>query len=473
MYLSNESLKQELVSNGLIIDCKTIKISQNSNENPKIFIGTGSINVSLRLGITARLVLFFENKPEFTAFDQMVEDGKILSGEIYPNNHYFSFHAIDVDGREWINPSVQVDEKNYATYAVVSITCNWIRSTSAAPEKRDSIQMLFLDEIDFPLNVRTSIQTETFGKKMTHFFRGGSEGITRNTSIKYIKYDAPIPYYEIIVHPLVDTLPSNYAYKLIETIRFLTASSVSFSVCESIHAGTRMLEFAQTAPVKIGIFPPPLVARPQYSDQFYYLLDTYLNHAISDSSGEESSAITTKLYPLYNLKHVSLEAIALLVSVTVESLTQHQFKSLGKASPALQAEIDIVFSCIKELEISTRTQERATSVVGGIKNSRAVDKLYELEKEGKISTDEIKGWKKLRDTSAHGSLHVTPEKAQHLLDNVYTAATLLNKLVFLSIGYCGKYTDYSKKGWPVCDTCISVPQATLNEKSPTNMSPAA
>jgi hypothetical protein len=71
-----------------------------------------------------------------------------------------------------------------------------------------------------------------------------------------------------------------------------------------------------------------------------------------------------------------------------------------------------------------------------------------FETAGVIKEDEYKNWQKLRNTTAHGGLHIPRGELQKLLNSVYKATTSLNKLVFQAIGHRGRYIDYSISGWP-------------------------
>ncbi|MGZ9709253.1 hypothetical protein ACXX82_00230 [Glaciimonas sp. GNP009] len=453
---------RDTASEGLIIDCREIRLVQNGTDTPRKWLCAGSIEVDFRKGITTRLVIFGEDKPIRTVWDQLLEASKVKSGEVFPASSYFTLTAIDVDGNEWSNPIVQVTEQPSESCTVVTVECNWIRCVSTSTENTDSVHMLFLEDLDFPLNSMKSNETKSAGGSSSHFDRSGSQGEIDNAIVLYNKANAPEHFCELIVKAKSNTaFPLNYSAKLVEAVRFMTASQKSFAVSDCTFGIVRTMEFAKAPPAQNGLFPPPLDARPNESDDFYRLLNAYLANALATSTGDNFSPISSKLYRLYNLKEVSLDAIALLVSVTVEGLTQDSFPSLGAASPTQLADIDKLLAAIRGANVSDKSRERALGTVGGMKSSRAADKLYALEKFGKITSGEIQAWKSLRDRAAHGNMHTQPSEFQKLLDDVYQASTLLNKLTLLAIGYDGRFTDYSKKGWPIRDS-VSLPAAPLS-----------
>ncbi|AMP13449.1 hypothetical protein [Collimonas pratensis] len=438
---------------GFTLDCREIRLVQNGTDTPRIWRCAGAIEIDFRKGITSRLVIFDTDRPVQSAWDKLVAASLIKSGEILSASHYFALTAVDVDGNEWGNPVVEVTEVPSKNCAIVTIECNWIRCVSTTTNTTDYVQMLFLDELDFPLNSMKIIETKSASESSSRSDRSVSQGEIESAVIVYSKANAPEQFCELIVKAKTDIkFPQNYPSKLVETVRFLTASPKSFSVSDSTSGGVRIMEFAKASPAEIGLFPPPLGARPGDANDFYKLLNAYLKNTLAASAGEEFSPISSKLYPLYSLKNVSLDAIALLVSVTVEGLTQDTFPNLGAAPPATLAEVDKLFAAIKSSGATETIRTRALSIVGGMKSSRAIDKLYALQEEGKITSEEITAWKGLRNASAHGNLHAPLEEIQTLLDSVYKACTLLNKLSLLAIKYEGKITDYSTKGWPVLDS---------------------
>lgn len=469
--LSSEKGKSAIATEGLRIDCKEIVLTQNIKTNPRIWRCAGSLEFQPRSGVSARLLTTDPARPARGPLERIIEITSIRSGEIIPPNLYFSLLATDVDGVEWLNPSVEVNERFHDSHAVLDVRCNWIKCQSAAVGKPDSTHILYLDDADFPLNEMTSIETVGAFGKSVRSTRNTSAGSLGDVSVLYVKTLGDAAFYELIAKPKEGWhLREDFDSKLIETVHFITASTMSFAVCESVFAEVAYLELSKATAPPSGIFPRPILSTPHRSADFYRLFHAYMSYALNDKKGDDFSFISSKLYPLYSLANVSLEAVALLISVTVEAITQAQFRKLGSAAGELISEIKIIVKALCSLEVSKDTITRSIGILSGMKSSRAVDKLYSLARDGKIHASEIKVWKDLRNTAAHGSLHAKPTEMQTLLDNVYTAANLLNKLVFLSIGYQGHYTDYSTKGWPYMGFDMQ-PQVQIEPATETSPSP--
>ena len=92
---------------------------------------------------------------------------------------------------------------------------------------------------------------------------------------------------------------------------------------------------------------------------------------------------------------------------------------------------------------------RVQGSLGGLKFPRAVDRLSALCNQGVLTSEMVKTWKKLRDTTAHAGTGTDPQKESIMVKRCFVVYELLNRLVFQIIQYSGKHTDYSTKGWPI------------------------
>jgi hypothetical protein len=129
---------------------------------------------------------------------------------------------------------------------------------------------------------------------------------------------------------------------------------------------------------------------------------------------------------------------------------KEEFSDLENTDPALVADVRAVEKMIDSMTaIPVNTRNRMKGSMGGLKSTRAQDKLGKLQKMGLVTPAELEHWKKLRNTSAHGSLRVDPQQMQQHLQRIYAVTTMAYKLVFLRIGYFGPYTDYGEPTWPV------------------------
>lgn len=448
--MSDEAFKKAISEGTLVIDCKQIQLTQNGIKAPRIFDGSGSLFFSKTIGIEARFISTSVSPPD-SKLKEFLESSSIRSGQLIPESHYFSLCAIDTFGQEWTCPSVSVKFDYFDECTVVSLTCGWLKQISHSECSQDSVHMMFLENLNFPLNILEKRTTERGDKKSTSRTYTVSEcTLSSGIQLRYGKAQNDTEWYELIAKcPPPTKLPLNYALRLIETVRFISATAISYSVCETILNGTKTLELSATRALSTGIFPPPLPTRRDITEDFYNLFDCYIKYVSSKTSNEKFSDLTTKIGGLYQLKDVSLDAVALLVSVAIEGITQHEFNTIGHPSKSTISDLEKIITSIKSLDIGVIVRDRSLGSLSGISTSRVDDKLKVLKDESAITQEEIRAWKSLRNSAAHGALHISEERLQKSLDQIYCAATLLYKLIFLAIGYRGTFLNYSIPGWPL------------------------
>ena len=451
----DEDLIKSFIDGKLIIDCKEIKLTQNTTENPEIWIGSGSLTIHPRNGISGRFICDRVLPP----FYNVIKSSSLKSGELIPDSYYYSLSVTDVNGNVWINPVVDVKTQVHEISTVIVFTCDWIKTnpkTVIQADQKDYVKLLFLEKLKFPLNECETVNKQVLDENYNKVTYPASSGEAGGAEIKYKQVIGEYEYSFLTARGDNGTkLPIAFEHRLIESLRFVCAKNVSWSICESVTNGIKGIEIASTSNLERGVFPYPLQDRRDLSVDFYKLLDCYLNYAISQNTNENFSNISIKMGSLYQLKGVSLDSVALLISVAIESLVQEEFKTMAAVSSTLKTDVKTIKDCLKDLAIQAATMLRAEGILSSLLASRAIDKLYELKDMGVVDESDIKVWKSLRNKSAHGSLHIAPNEYQELIDHVYFSAVIINKLVFYRIKYSGKYTDYSKDNWPIAEFLCS------------------
>lgn len=172
------------------------------------------------------------------------------------------------------------------------------------------------------------------------------------------------------------------------------------------------------------------------------------NYACANAKGKDFAPISSKLGGLFTLKGVWLDTIVLLLGVAVEGvLSEEKLKSVAKHKSGLLEDIKTLVEMVKQAPVDKSLIERVVNAVSNMKSISAADKLHALIQVGALEEEDRLAWKRLRNKSAHGTFEIDPEKMQHLLDDVFRLTTLVYKLVFLLIGYSGKYSNRAARGW--------------------------
>jgi hypothetical protein len=462
--LADEEFKRAFIDGKLVIDCLEIKLIQNVPINPVVYTSSGYLHVSPSAGIEARLI-----SPQLV--DQMqllMQSFETRSGEIFPESYYYTLEAKDISGNIWRNLMTQVELMPNKTCTVIGVSCDYIRCEFQ--EKASSAtwtHMVFLDELDFPMNVFTEKHTHIRNKIQPTPRRTISSGKAGGMVLDYHNETGEVKHSELFAEADQGVnLPAGFQHRLLESVRFSTSTFASWVMNETVQNSIRTLELSSLRNANKGLIPEPLDARGHDKD-FYQLLDRYFLYSLDNAKDENFAPLSSKLGGLYPLKGVWLDTIALIVVVAVESVSS-EFSEIAIPDQKLIDEVDEIsdpINAIDETRVRANTKERALGSVSNMKSTRAGDRLKHLAKIGVITNGEILQWQRLRNTSAHGTLHDDPTKLQKLLSDIYGAMTLLNKLVFLRIGYDGKYSNYSKIGWPVMEFKASDFKANLCQPS--------
>lgn len=134
------------------------------------------------------------------------------------------------------------------------------------------------------------------------------------------------------------------------------------------------------------------------------------------------------------------------VCAAVESVCLTYFQDRVPPDPQLEASVKAEVAALE-----SRKPLGYVRMVGSINmmtQTRALDVLLALVKDGCVCADEVDAWKKLRNACAHGNL-LKEERAQEAFDRIDAVTTLLHKLLMAHIGYRGKYKNFGRRGWPV------------------------
>jgi hypothetical protein len=90
-------------------------------------------------------------------------------------------------------------------------------------------------------------------------------------------------------------------------------------------------------------------------------------------------------------------------------------------------------------------------------NSRsATERLLELTWRGVVSAEEVDAWKDIRNASVHARMQESAP-SQEMAWKVDATMSMVYRLALHVIGWKGKRTDYSTRGWPT----VSYPELLL------------
>ena len=454
--ITNEDFKNAYISGQFLIDCVEITLTQNDSEKPNVYISKGCIQASPKGGGCARLICSrnsAESYDPMSAFWLMRGDA-FVPGVLFPDSHFYQLSARDVAGNVWTHPSVDLTVEEGLEVVVLSFCCDRIQTESTVDEARPYTYFVFLDVLEFPENTVRTTRVDSGGEFQSESTRiEDSKGTVSGMTISYKKRkNEPGEKYSefLAVAPSSVDASANFQDRMLESIRFCTATMVVPVMSETLFKNVKTIELGKSKPLNQSglVHAPVSTSQPETAKDFYKLFECYFLYSCVNANGKNFAPLSSKLGGLFTLKGVWLETIALLLGVAVEGiLKEEKFKNLVKQESTLLSEIMRLSEHINSAPLESSLISRVVSSVQNMSSMSASDKLHALVQSGALDEEDRKAWKRIRNRSAHGSFEVNPSQMQSVLDDVFRLTTLIYKLVFLLIGYSGSYSNRAPRGW--------------------------
>lgn len=453
--LDKDEFKDAYVGGSLVIDCVEIRLTQNASETPRVYSSIGFFRVSPEHGVEARLVCPRYPTDAYDPIKAFMRERGHTSGVMLPDSHYYRLEARDVAGNVWTHPAVDLKRDERPDAVILTLNCDRIQTEEPSEGASPYAYLVFLDTLDFPTNMVQTTTVERGGKLHSQDVRRqDSQGVVAGFQVSYDerKSVSGERYSEFFASaPEGVPAPPLFQDRLLEAIRFCTATMATPVMSETVADNVKTIELAKSRPLNNGLVPAPVSSSEQGIDgDFYKLFECYFNYACTNADGKDFAPLSSKLGGLFTLKGVWLDTIVLLLSVAVEGvLSEDFFKSIGKPKKGLLEDIKKLVDMVKLAPVEESLIKRVVNAVGNMKSNSAADKLHALIEVGALEEEDRTAWKRLRNTSAHGTFAINPEEMQRLLDDVLRLTTIIYKLVFVRIGYCGKYSNRAARGWRV------------------------
>ena len=463
--LKDEGFKVAFLEGNFAIDCLEIKLTQIRTDDPQKYCSPGYILVSPENGAEMRLVIKRDHDVPHDIFANIRQASSVNSGELFPEHHFYKLEAHDVAGYIWTHPAVMLKVDSRKNVDILTFSCDHVDCEFSSVQSADFTHFIFPSDLNFPLNGMATSNDLVGGRerRSTRFTQSFGTLSGYQTSYYRCSSDKNGRAFEFIANAVEGKpSPDGFSDRLLEAIRFCSATMALPVMSDVSRNGQRVIRLAKTMPLNNGLISRPLLG-DAYSLDFYRLMDCYYDYALLNASGDRGAPLSEKLGGIFTLKGVWLETIALLLCVTTESiLNDPLYKPLGKPDGHLLDQINALFKWVKRAPLNKNLIMRATSAMGSMKSSRAVDRMHALVKVGAIDEEDISSWKFLRNASAHGSLKIEVDESQAMLDHVYRLISLIYKLVFVKIGYVGKFSNYGERGWSTRDFDASLSPEQLS-----------
>lgn len=452
----------------LRIPCLRIRLTQVTDQDPTVYEAPGTLQLGKSFGLNGE---FQVPKPASTledAFAQLSMWEDYEPGQMVRDDQYFQLEAVTSEGVHWTCPRVTVVERAGWGECTVRFEASYVENISQAEEFTYAARLSYVEKLHLPENHRV----DEVGRNGSRFVgRDGSQGRLANLDLTYVRRfrDDTVERSELTVHAAAGSVPPRYFdVRVMETMFFCSAMLAQPICTEVAYGKLRSILFNKHRPVHANFVSPPIQDRFAEQD-FYKLATAYYEHVCKDGDVEGMSQLTRKIGGLFDMSGASIAAMALSLSVAVESLAQTgQLAGRFKATRQHLAVVDSIKTAIlglTELDVLAQRFEEVNSLpdkrplrerlsavlsllAGG---SRAIDALRLLNEVGAVTSEEIKAWNDLRNPTAHGSWEPKDHSMQIHLDDIYKMLTLVYRLVFVHIGYDGRFNARNMRGWPVLE----------------------
>jgi len=193
---------------------------------------------------------------------------------------------------------------------------------------------------------------------------------------------------------------------------------------------------------------PPLSFRldPIGRGEVYDIATAYYE-AIQAHSIKDWHPLSSHVYFLIEAGNAAVELQALGIGVATEGIAGTCFPNLAPVAPSFLEEIANLQEQLDTLGISETLKARVSGALGAMREVRNADNLRAFVSQNELNQRLFKSWKKLRNSSAHGSQFNSREVAK-TLGRLNDVLYLAYAMILYFINYHGVRTDYSSPGFP-------------------------
>ena len=440
-----EKLLESLLNKDFVLDCLRITLTQTVPSEGKTerieYSGAGTITQEKDGQFF--LKVFCSGKPPES---EILNFNRATPGKIIPKSEQYVLSAIDTKGHDWqahvVLPQIQ-GHLDFDDYMVIGHFEKLTILRGISHTKKNHLSMYLIGDLQIPCNTVTEFKTYVGKEERIN-------SLERNVAIfESCGLDFEITKEDnwIVVSVTSDREIKNWLItRITEALQFVLGYYFTESIID-IKQGTLQETEIKThykSGKEIRTFPPVKVFVADNGT--WDLFDKYLNHFIAYEE-ERWNPTYGIIHSIIQSGYASVEAQAITVAVAVEGLLKREFAHIVAPCDETKNQIAFAERTIKCLNID-KIENRLLNALDGMKNVSAADQLYELRNRDLIEEEQIKKWKKLRNSFVHGH-ELDYQDIQKYLDMHKSVLVLFYQLIFLVVGYTGKYSDYGAYGFPL------------------------
>ena len=437
------------------LDCSLIRLRPNSPDQ-EAFEGPGYIKNTSDGQILFKL---YSSKPLMPGLGLKWSE-KRQRGKLIPDELQYTLSATDIEGRHWEAEKILPDQAGPVS-AENNTICGDIPFELRHTKKTKyilanaSISMSFFHPVDryIPCNTITKKGTAAGEQDLTATPWDANiakfSSCDCNFTISQGRKNGTI---NLSIESNREKFPEGIEHKAIETLQFILAHPLYWTVLEQNENGVETViirrQTKQELTYRIHV---PVYVLDRKGEYLWKLFDKYLSYILKYKGETIWHPLSIFIYRVILSSAAYLETFALETAVAIEGLLLTEFKTLASPSAEFVTKLSKASEFINATsEVDDTLKLRIRGAIDDMKKPRATDKLWALVKSGIIEEKNYETWRKLRNESVH------PEQPAYLnlpklLDRCDVVIALFYKLIFHTIGYKGKYRDYSTYEYPIKD----------------------
>lgn len=418
------------------LDLMAITLTQRAVGQPLVFRGKGI--VSFAQGDDHFSLRMFADLPSTPDPDmpQWPAREATVVGEPIPEHHFFDFKATDLAGFEWHCDDIRIypiaGRGVVLTSRLRSLTC--VSSLRILTEQ-DHVTSYFFGGLELPFlqYVKTTVEVNgrQIGGGLSAAHHESQTGAFDFVASRVQKY-GDICF--VRVTPQSGALSASAESRVNEALSFCLGLSLDATITERWQGTQQIVTLKPLIPGSAGMFSPPVLPSMQFAEDFWRLFGAYFAYTVADAVGARPHSLSRQFQRVLAGSRVSHDLAALVATVAVEGLLK--LDEFGDV-PFPKADPDKTGQGAK-----SQCRKRKKPVVS------PKNKLRTLNENRLVSQAMVDAWDDLRNSTAHGEMSTEKWREERFRQKCFSVSALLNRLVFLVIGYNGEHTDFSLPGWP-------------------------
>ena len=422
------------------LDLMEITLTQRAVKTPMIIRGKGGLSLSQTKEVFALRV--YSDLPLRPTRDMPIWPGreKLELGRPVPEHHYFNLEATDLNGCRWFSEGIHL--RPMPGHGVVftselrSLQCksnlnNW-------QVEQDWVSLYFPDALPVPFTEYVQ-RRKTIDGDLLHAGMGLEQAQVRADKHDLVAFlmEKHRNVCQINISAEKGLLAPGAERRANEALSFALAMQVEAPISERYEMDQQLVTLKPPRSMRKGFFEAPVpIDWQEHAHDFWLLVARYFTYTLSGSVCDQPHPLSVHISRALSGSLASLDTASLLVSVGVEGILKlPEFHHVPLPS-ALRHEKGQK----KGISCSNKAKKKDVS---------PKNKLLALQEGGLLSEPMVATWSTLRNSTAHGDLVTNEQLVDRYVQHCFSVLALLNRLVFMLIGYRGMHMDFSVPGWPM------------------------